>query len=474
MRSHLLIDRPPEQARLVLFVDDGDLLTTHKVTRRVHPARKYPHNPILCAEEPWEGEGVLPSATVLYDNERMLYQLWYHGYQALSPREERFSLCYATSLDGIHWQKGPLGQIAFNGNRANNLVMPWGDARLGDVISATILPTFTRDSLACYAMIYVGASIHNMGLCLASAPDGLQWTDAADNPVYGNNQEPVGEVVYCLPEPAVERVAAYYRIPLRAQPRATLARMESHDLRHWGNRRAILTTDNQDPADAELQGLTPFRYGDFTLGLLWVYRRHSGLMELQLAASRDGLTWARVGDRLPFLSVGGPGAFDQQAIVRATMPIVVGNELWFYYAGAEAAATQRAAPVYRIGLATLPLDRFVALAADASEGSVTTKAFLCSDQTQLLLNAVVNPGGYIQTEVLDEAGQPIAGFTREQALLFEGSVIAERVQWAERPDLASLVGRRVHLRFFLRHAALYAFRLAHPNARASDLVAGIC
>jgi hypothetical protein len=48
------------------------------------------------------------------------------------------------------------------------------------------------------------------------------------------------------------------------------------------------------------------------------------------------------------------------------------------------------------------------------------------------------------------------------------------VQWAEQPDLASLFGRRVHLRFFLRQAALYAFRLAHPNARASDLVAGIC
>lgn len=474
MRAHLLIDRPPERARVFLFVDDGEIATMHKVVRRIMPAHKYPHNPVLKADYPWEGAGVLPSATVLYDRERLIYQMWYHGWQQLSPREELFALCYATSLDGIHWRKPGLGIVEQEGSGDNNLLWSWGDLAQGDVTSATILPPTADQQSQAYHMIYVSAGLHSLGVGVATAPDGLHWQPGSAKTADANGVAPVGDHLYCLPEPDADRLAAYYRIPLRVRSQATLGRMESYDLRHWTGHRPILTTDEADPADAELAGLTPFRYGSLTLGLLWVQRREQGTIELQLVSSRDGITWTRVGDRKPILKGGSHGAFDQQGVLRATVPIVVDHELWFYYAGAAATLHSRQGPTYQIGLATLTVDRFVALEAGAEEGEVTTTVLTGGDQTHLLVNAVVNPGGYLLTEVLDAAGVPLPGFTRADALPFEGSTIYQRIAWREQSDLRALAGQAFQLRFVFCRAALYAFRLAHPNARASDLLAGIC
>lgn len=474
MRAHLLTSRPPEQARVFLFVDDEEIAAIQNLTRRVTPAHRYPHNPVLKADYPWEGAGVLPTATVLYDRERLIYQMWYHGWQQLSPREELFALCYATSLDGIHWRKPALGLVEFEGSGDNNVLWPWGNLAQGDVTAATILPPAAEQPAAAYRMVYVSAGLHSLGVGVATAPDGLQWKPVMDKPGALNEDAPVGDILYCLPEPDANRIAAYYRIPLRARSNATLGRMESYDLRHWSGHRPILATDEIDPIDAELAGLTPFRYGNLTLGLLWVHRREQGITELQLACSRDGVTWTRVGGRQPLLSGGAAGAFDSQGVQRATTPIVVGNELWFYYAGAAAALHSRGGPAYQIGLATLTVDRFVALEAGEEEGAITTTVLTCGDQTHLLVNAIVNPGGYLLTEMLDAEGEPLAGFTRDDALPFEGSNIYQLITWRTQPDLRALAGQTIRLRFVLCRAALYAFRLAHPNARASDLLAGIC
>jgi len=105
---------------------------------------------------------------------------------------------------------------------------------------------------------------------------------------------------------------------------------------------------------------------------------------------------------------------------------------------------------------------------------VTNAVVNVTVQTHLLLNAVVNPGGYLLVEILDAAGNGLAGFTRVDALSFEGSSTYHLATWRDQPNLGALTGQAVRFRFYLRRAALYAFRLAHPNARTSDLLAGIC
>lgn len=521
MRSHLLIERPPDHARLILFVDDGNIAAMRGVNRRIgnqrSAAHKFPHNPLISPEHPWEGENVFPSATVLYDPEALSYRMWYHGSRQLSAREELCALCYATSSDGIHWTKPALEiypdtpspeattshhhsngnsnhGTGNNGESSNNLVMPWGDTVRGDLISATILPsTISGRAEQQYHMLYLADGAPKAGVGVAASTDGLHWSAAPESRVEINASStlPVGDALVCIAEPSATGIAnngapqefiAYYRLPLRVAAQPTLCRMQSHDLHHWTSQRVVLTTDEQDPPDAEVHGLTPFRYGELTLGLLWLHRRATNSGELQLVSSRDGIEWTRVGDRTPLLVSGGPKSFDHLGITRPTIPIVVGNELWFYYAGLGKSPTS-GATTQQIGLATLMLDRFVALEANDDEGYVITTPFDCSTHTHLLLNAVVNARGYVLVEVLEGAipantlpkeDIPIPGYSREEAIPFDGNAIYHRVGWREHDDLSGLGQRTIRLRFIVCRAALYSFRLAHPEASVTDLLAGIC
>ena len=70
----------------------------------------------------------------------------------------------------------------------------------------------------------------------------------------------------------------------------------------------------------------------------------------------------------------------------------------------------------QIGLATLRRDGFVSMDATPSGGVLTTKPLLlAADGTvQLELN-VKSDNGHCRVELLDEAGNPIAGYGKEDA-----------------------------------------------------------
>lgn len=134
-------------------------------------------------------------------------------------REELSSLCYATSMDGIHWHKPALGIVDFDGSSDNNLLLPWGNLVQGDVTSATILPPFNAQSPQDYQMVDAGAGLHRRA---SSGRLGRWFTlDAQHGSAAGDERTSAGGrcVVNRLPEPEADRIAAYYRIPLRGAPR---------------------------------------------------------------------------------------------------------------------------------------------------------------------------------------------------------------------------------------------------------------
>jgi len=120
------------------------------------------------------------------------------------------------------------------------------------------------------------------------------------------------------------------------------------------------------------------------------------------------------------------------------------------------------------------MDRFVSMEAGEEEGELVTRPIAITDQTRLLMNAVANPGGHVLVEILDAQGQPIAGFGRDEAIPFQNTAIFHPVAWNDQCDLSALSGQTVQLRFFLRRAHLFAFRLSRPDAADADLVAGLC
>ena len=96
-----------------LFVDDHVVADMNLIRRTVHRAEKFPGNPVVTATEPWENGRAYLYGTVLKDQDT--FRMWYFsGYGG------KELMLYATSKDGIHWEKPELGLIEIEGSTANN------------------------------------------------------------------------------------------------------------------------------------------------------------------------------------------------------------------------------------------------------------------------------------------------------------------------------------------------------------------
>jgi hypothetical protein len=110
-------------------------------------------------------------------------RMWYIG----SPARSDLRVCYATSTNGLDWEKPPLGLVEFDGNMQNNFVQ----FHRKDITAILILHEPEEpDPGRRFKMIYE-VSPNYIGT--AFSPDGLRWQDSPGNPIIKhNNVEPGG------------------------------------------------------------------------------------------------------------------------------------------------------------------------------------------------------------------------------------------------------------------------------------------
>ena len=98
-----------------LLVDDYLIEKKENVQRVYHPFAKNKQNPVLVADKPWEGRMIYVYGTVLPGEKGKGYWIWYHSWN------HEYRNLYATSKDGLTWEKPDLGIIGYNGSKANNI-----------------------------------------------------------------------------------------------------------------------------------------------------------------------------------------------------------------------------------------------------------------------------------------------------------------------------------------------------------------
>ncbi|MDX1815934.1 MAG: PmoA family protein, partial [Thermodesulfobacteriota bacterium] len=93
-----------------LFLDPLVVEKKSGVERVFHACDKYPGNPVLVGDTPWEsgGSGPYLYGTVMWDQHTL--RMWYHFF-----RDGGYRNAYAESSDGIDWKKPDVGIIAFEG-----------------------------------------------------------------------------------------------------------------------------------------------------------------------------------------------------------------------------------------------------------------------------------------------------------------------------------------------------------------------
>ena len=108
-----------------LFIDDYVVDTTEGVRRNVHQWQKHAENPVLRPDKPWEYGGNYLNAygSVIYDESERIFKAWYWTMKAEDskvPTRNIKMMCYATSPDGIHWEKPNVGIYQFQDSTDNN------------------------------------------------------------------------------------------------------------------------------------------------------------------------------------------------------------------------------------------------------------------------------------------------------------------------------------------------------------------
>jgi len=211
-------------------------------------------------------------------------------------------------------------------------------------------------------------------------------------------------------------------------------------------------------------------------------------LDVQLVFSRDGVTWQRVLREGAIPNSGLQRDRDwKQAVEQAVFlpngqfkkdwdwgtiypyhpPLVVGDEIRFYYTGTAArhwdSYHNDPTDTSAIGLATLRLDGFVSVEAGQQEGTLTTKPLVfIGDALEINANA---QGGSLAVEALDPQGKVIEGFAKSDVEPLTADKVCHLVKWKAGTDCHLLQARPIRLKFYLKNARLYSFtpRILHNH-----------
>ncbi len=470
--------------RKQLLVDNYVVEDTWNLKRVVTRPVKHHKNPVLLADQPWEdysrpghrsNNKSLHATAVLYDQDEGLFKLWYNSSHFVhwnSPEDNTFTywIGYATSQDGLVWEKPNVGLFDFNGSKENNVVLTGEWWATGGTV---LKENHETDPSRRYKLLYTDifgvqsperlvedAKAHKLrpGICIAYSPDGVHWTPHGTNPVIEGESDTMNTMFW---DEQLERYVLFMRPPVYAgRWKRRVARAESPDLIRWSFPETVVTPDELDPV--EMYGMPVFPYEGIYFGLLQMYYSDTSMtIDTQLTFSRDGILWDRLPTRETFMERGiehGQAREFDRGMLFPLPPVTVGDELWFYYTGHNVLHNEKSGSnESSVGLAILKRDRFIARTpVRPNDGVLVTKSFPCEGD-ELSINASAS-NGQIQVEVLTEAGEVVEGFGRDECQPFKSDSFSHSVQW-KRGALSSIRGTRIRFKFFLNEASLYAFQV---------------
>lgn len=492
--------------RRQLLIDNLFFAEVRGVSLRVHQPRKTGDVTIM-PDRPWERGGLGPYSSVLWDNGR--YHFWYHAMdsQLWHTSPSAGAICYATSDDGIMWQKPDLGLVEYEGSKRNNIVIGHGAAGLvigQDGMMVFVDPNAPTDERLRMVNRFRKKGGDSSGVNIMSSGDGIHWkmthqdviTARADGKIHHLDSQNV-----MFWDGSRQKYVAYLRRNLResgSQGRS-IARAESGTLGDFPVVQDSPVVFAPEPSDP-LHGVSvvdfynssaiiypwadrvyfqfPQAYYHYTRKLREFAKDlpvNAGPMETHLAGSRDGIAWERY-DRRPFVGLGMKGEFDRHSVrlLYGIVPDRSEREMYLYYRGSDwlhgwdrnernrelltargLGADQNITVISRL---VLRRDGFVSATAGYEIGEFTTP-LLKFTGCRLRLNLDTSATGIARVACLDAEGKPIPGYGLDDCdIIHTTNEINRTVTWRGSPNLPAT--GVVRLRFEMRNTDLYAFQFS--------------
>ena len=454
--------------------------------RVVYPQLRKQPQPVLSAEEPWEFHWLEAGRnSVLFDPRDGLFKMWYRAANPDHPERRgwyaaNFLRCYATSEDGINWTRPSLGLFEHRGSKQNNIVDEYG----GDgLLASVVLDLEETDPARRYKSIGFCDVPDATGVYTGCSADGFLWrrgrlvastTRATDGAGLIGRHPWTGEWL------AVVR-------PRTLPKRRFIGIATSRDFTTWSEPNVVLTTDGDDPDDAEFDSLSTIWVGGHFVGIAGVYHTHPDdqTYDGQLTFSHDGVHWHRP-TRRPILALSPAGQWDDSQ-VRISSIVRRGDELYIYYSGANRGQGTRDVEVpaigsrvgskvisSSIGLARTPIHRFAAVEPVGGATCVAETRFISASGSALRLNADATRGA-IRVQVRDVTGEPIPGLTFDDCVPVTRDGTDLEVRW-KTDALGDHVGDTakqgcsgsvIKLEFELKDSLIYAFHFGDIQAKGN-------
>ena len=489
--------------RTHLFLDDFHINRMTGLKRVTTRPQHVTDGPVIEPEKPWEGQGLISRNGIIYDPAEKIFKSWYPCYDMNLPNmtaHAKRRWAYATSEDGLAWERPNLGLVEFEGSSDNNLIrfenveqlevssLLWNvvkDEREPDPTKRYKAIGLTRHPVRSGEITWtcpngedewyenVGRHI-GCGLFVGYSSDGLRWTMKEgwagsgalimDGSILHGWDDRIRQwVLWQRP-----RIMPKYRV---------FGVSFSQDFEDWTFPEFGLVPDEHDPPQIEFDGLSSINSPDGGyIGLLAAsgydgegFASHKELP--QLVYSRDAKVWTRV-CREPIISPKPGRPTWNDGVICPFNPIQVGDEIFIFYYGkhaghmwGEPARDGKRMTRSAIGLTKLPRDRWVRVTPQSGEGELTTPLISVA-HNRLHVNANATAGS-LAVEVIDcQTGKHAPGFSLADCDPMTIDSLDHPVTWNGQDDLTPLigsarrqpsVGRGLVFRFVLNHADLYSF-----------------
>ena len=347
------------KAHKQLFLDDHAVERTYAIERTLHqPDRK---GAVLRRDRAMGQVRVASWSVPIWNPDKDLWEWWYNGHYG---ETDAYFNHYATSTDGVHWEKPPLGLYEWQGSKDNNIALD-PEGKVGELDSQRGLGMYhilrddrDPDPGRRYKGLF-GAKDRYLGV----SPDGFEWTMLDVPPI------PSQDTSKFFYDPYTEQFVATVKQPTQWGRSVWVA--TSRDFDHFTEPRLVLHSDETDwencrrrvrevvdnPAYitppivddedyiAEVYLMPVMPYEGLYVGFPNLFNPFGAIPaphmnftrtnQPELTVSRDLYNWDRVADRALFMPIHpwDGVAYDTSQISICGAPIVRDDEIWIYYNG---------------------------------------------------------------------------------------------------------------------------------------------
>lgn len=479
-----------------LFLDGSQISWEYNVSRRLNPPVRLAGNPVLQPQYPWEESYVTIYGSVQPRADGG-WRMWYMAGSGGMRADQM--MCYAESDDGLLWRRVLNQSKPYNGVAPTNIL-------LGPDINVhgpcVVLNQHNDNPAERYLALFdsypqhrpqLKAQLQESRWCYSAvSADGLSWSPAQGRPAIPGKSDIGQSVVW---DPLGRRYIAYLR-GSRGRNKLGLSEYGEHhsqryvraststDFLNWSEPVEVFRCDalDGDPFHQAHQLSVTLRDEQY-IGLLSIFRIHElrplpaegavmeeGPIDTQLIVSRDGFNWHRCANRATFFPMGAAGQWDSHWLVTASQIVYDEDRMLFYYAGNNVPRSdlpayrksEKPGGEYRIGVATLPRDRFQALSPLRLDqpAIIETRPLALAGDGDLLINADAR-FGQIRAELCDSSGEIIPGYAREDCQPIEADRLDHQIRWKAKSlgsaiDRTKIFRRSLRIRFYLNRASLFA------------------